>query len=95
MLPKMGMTITTTTTTTLIITPCVSLQVEALGLERYPFVPLLTSEQYAKTKEKADLLMRGNRINPTFGLQPPALRWPASEMEIFPTGAVADNLGEH
>lgn len=69
-------------------------KVERLGLANYPFVPLLSAEQHVKTKQKGELLLRGNRINPFFVIQPPALRQEASEVECYPTGSLLDTLAE-
>lgn len=69
-------------------------QVEELGLSNYPFVPLLSAEQHVKTKQKGELSLRGNRINPFFVIQPPALQQQASEVECYPTGSLLDTLAE-
>ena len=49
-----------------------------------PSLPLLRGE----------LSLRGNRINPFFVIQPPALQQQASEVECYPTGSLLDTLGK-
>ncbi len=69
-------------------------EAERLGLANYPFVPLLSAEQHVKTKQKGEMSLRGNRINPFFVIQPPALKQQASEVECYPTGSLLDTLAD-
>ena len=63
----------------------------ASGLGELPLVPLLSAEQHVKTKQKGEMSLRGNRINPFFVIQPPALKQQASEVECDPTGSLLDD----